>query len=152
MSFQKAIGAARIGWIGLVIATLIGGCATDKRAQNPDSAKPLADFNGLFSGETISGDNHRVEVSFNVERQGDRISGTYRCAPGNATCRNQMLKGSVSGAVDARGIQVSLQDGSWCLYNLDKFYRGESEGDYSCYLGGMLVEHGVFNLKRVGSD
>ncbi|MGH7839162.1 MAG: hypothetical protein ACREQC_15220, partial [Candidatus Binataceae bacterium] len=119
---------------------------------DPGSVRPLRDFKGLFAGGTVSGDNRRVKISFDVQQKGDQISGTYGCAPGNATCRNQMLKGWVSGNVDARGIRVSLQDGSWCLYNLGVFYVNEGEGDYSCYNGGMLVEHGVFSLKRVEPD
>jgi len=137
--------------LGLVSAALLTGCANARRAQTQDpvGARPLDDFKGRFAGETISGDNRRVKIGFDVQEKGDQISGTYQCAAGNANCRNQMTRGWVSGNVDARGIRVSLQDGSWCLYSLEAFYGNDGEGDYSCYQGGMLVEQGVFSLKRV---
>jgi hypothetical protein len=32
---------------------------------------------------------------------------------------------------------------------LEVFYGDDGEGDYSCYQRGLLVEPGVFSLKRV---
>jgi len=150
MSFRKAIAADGFIFLGLASAGLLAGCATASRTQAHDAvgAQPLGDFKGVFAGDTISDDNRRVKIGFDVQQKGEQISGTYQCAPGNATCRNQMTRGWVSGNVDARGIRVSLQDGSWCLYSLQVFYGDDGEGDYSCYQAGMLVEHGVFSLKR----
>jgi len=154
MSFQKAIAAAGLVFLGVASTVLLAGCASVSRTQahDPVGAQPLDDFKGVFAGETISGDNRRVKIGFDVQQKGDQISGTYQCAPGNATCRNQMTRGWVRGNVDARGIRVSLQDGSWCLYSLEAFYGDDGEGDYACYQGGMLVENGVFSLKRAEPD
>jgi hypothetical protein len=133
----------------LTTALLFWACATGRKrvAEIPD--EPLGDFKGLFAGNAISSDGRRVKLVLDIQRNGRELTGNYSCAAGNANCRNQMTQGRVKGSVDESIFRVSLQDGSWCLFNLGMFYLNEGEGDYTCYLGGSIVEQGAFELKRV---
>jgi hypothetical protein len=136
--------------VALMPLALLAACAAH-RPIDTGSADPLADFNGIFIGDAISSDGHRTTIAFNIQRTGDSFAGDYKCAAGNANCRNQITRGWVSGSVNARSFRVSLQDGSWCRYTLGTFYLREGEGDYSCYIGGELIEQGTFWIKRVRS-
>src|SRR5713226_3655927 len=133
----------------LITALLFCACATGRQgvAESPD--EPVADFGGLFAGNAISNGGRRVKLVLDIQRSGRELTGNYSCAAGNANCRNQMTQGWVKGNVDESIFRVSLQDGSWCLFNLGMFYLSEGEGGYTCYLGGSIVEQGAFELKRV---
>jgi hypothetical protein len=131
----------------VAIALSTAACSIDQSANNGNPA-PLADFHGMFQGDQISNDGRRVNIAFDVQQKDGELSGTYRCAPGNANCRNQITKGWVMGDVKGRSLRVSLQDTSWCMYSLGTFYVNEGEGDYTCYLGGTIADQGAFSIKR----
>jgi hypothetical protein len=125
-------------------------CATRPPAPPADqSSEPLAEFKGFFRGDQINNDGARVNIEFDVQQNGNEITGTYRCTAGNANCRNQISRGWVKGTTSARGVRVSLQDSSWCLYNLNAFYLNSGEGQYSCYMGASLVDQGTFQINRI---
>ena len=136
--------------VAALIALLAAGCGIGSEpAIDPGPARPLADFKGMFTGDAISNDGRRVNIALDIQATGDQLGGTYRCSAGNANCRNQITQGWVKGSADARSFRVSLQDSSWCIYTLGTFYLNEGEGEYTCYMGGSIVEQGTFGLKRV---
>jgi hypothetical protein len=136
--------------VTVIIALLAAGCGIGREpSTDPGPARPLADFKGMFAGDAISDDGRRVNIALDIQETGDQLGGTYRCTAGNANCRNQITRGWVMGSVDARSFRVSLQDGSWCMFTLGTFYLNEGEGEYTCYMGGSIVEQGTFGLKRV---
>src|SRR5437899_12902240 len=118
----------------LMTGLLFCACATARHraAETPD--EPLGDFKGLFTGNAISNDGRRVKLVFDIQRHGSELTGNYNCTAGDANCRNQMTQGWVKGNINSSILRVSLQDGSWCLYNLGMFYLNDAEGDYTCYL------------------
>ncbi len=133
----------------LITALFLCACAARRQRAAETVDEPLGDFKGFFAGNAISNDGRRVKLALDIQRNGRELTGTYSCAAGNANCRNQMTLGWVRGSIDKSVFRVSLQDGSWCLFNLGLFYLNDGEGDYTCYLGGSIVEQGAFELKRV---
>jgi hypothetical protein len=142
MLLRKAILVA-------VAAQALSACAFQRPSADRGLAEPLADFKGVFAGDSISNDGRRVKITFDIQQSGKEFAGTYRCAAGNANCRNQISQGWVKGSVDASSFRVSLQDGSWCFFTMGAFYLNSGEGDYTCYQGAAIVEQGAFELKRV---
>src|ERR1700691_6250119 len=62
---------------------------SSRSAGTPDSPDPLADFNGIWKGTSVSSMNAAmVKITFNVTREGNQFKGKYLCAPLNAVCRN----------------------------------------------------------------
>jgi hypothetical protein len=117
-------------------------------AATPDSPDPLLDFTGIWRGRSISSMNAAsAKITFAVKRQGNRIKGDYRCAPGNAICRNNVQRGWVTGQVSARGFRVEMEDTSWCMYFMDDFYPPKADGEYTCYMNGGIADQGTFKLK-----
>lgn len=117
-------------------------------AGTPDSPDPLMDFTGIWRGRSVSSMNAAsAKITFNMKREGNQIKGDYRCAPGNATCRNNVQRGWVSGQIGARGFRVSLEDTSWCTYFMDEFYPPKADGEYTCYMNGGIADQGTFKLK-----
>jgi len=116
-------------------------------AATPDSPDPLMDFNGIWRGTSISTMNAAsAKITFNVKREGNQIKGDYRCAPGNAICRNNVARGWVTGQVSARGFRVAMEDTSWCSYFMDDFYPPKADGEYTCYMNGGIADQGTFKL------
>lgn len=131
----------------LLLALATCACSTGTGGM-PDSPKPLLEFTGIWKGKAVSSVNARlVKITFDIKREGDKFKGDYRCAPGNAICRNNAQHGWVKGQVDARGFRVTMEDMSWCTYFMDDFYPPKADGDYICYLNGVIVDEGTFKLK-----
>src|SRR5262249_9623680 len=83
--------------------------------RTPDVAGPPLSFSGLWVGtSTSSAGGAKVKIAFNIKRTGNKFKGDYRCAPGNAVCRNNVQRGWVHGQTTARGFTVSEEDTSWC--------------------------------------
>jgi hypothetical protein len=121
---------------------------SSRSAGTPDSPDPLADFNGIWKGTSVSSMNAAmVKITFNVTREGNQFKGKYLCAPLNAVCRNNTPHGWVTGQIAARGFRVAMEDTSWCMYFMDDFYPPKANGEYTCYMNGGIADQGTFKLK-----
>ena len=115
----------------------------------PEASGPLRTFTGIWVGtSTSSADGAKVKIAFDIKREGDKFKGDYRCAPGNAVCRNNVQRGWVHGQIAARGFTVSEEDTSWCLFFVFRFHPPAAAGEYTCYMDGGIADLGVFELKR----
>jgi hypothetical protein len=125
-----------------------GGGAQPAPAAAPDAPDPLLEFTGIWKGTSVSSMNAaKVRITFDIKREGNKFKGEYRCAPGNAICRNNVQRGWVTGQVSARGFRVAMEDTSWCMYFMDDFYPPKADGEYTCYLNGGIADQGTFELK-----
>ncbi len=116
--------------------------------QAPDAPDPLMEFTGIWKGTSTSSFNAvKVRITFDMQREGNKLKGTYRCAPLNAVCRNNIQRGWVKGQTGARGFTVSMEDTSWCTFIMDEFYPPVGDGEYTCYMGGTMADQGTFELK-----
>ncbi|HVB78520.1 MAG TPA: hypothetical protein VNE82_01070 [Candidatus Binataceae bacterium] len=114
----------------------------------PNSPDPLMDFNGIWRGRSVSTMNAAsAKITFNIKREGNHFKGDYRCAPGNAVCRNNVQRGWVTGQISARGFRIEMEDSSWCTYFMDDFYPPKADGEYTCYMNGGIADQGTFKLK-----
>jgi hypothetical protein len=141
---------------GLLLATaLISSCSAGVRhtpAAAADAPDPLVDFTGLWQGTSTSDMNAaKVRITFDIKREGNRLKGTYRCSPLNAVCRDNLDRGWLSGTIRARGFTVSMENTGWCTFMLDDFHPPSGDGDYSCYMNGMLADEGTFEIKGSSS-
>jgi hypothetical protein len=117
--------------------------------RTPEASAPLLTFSGIWIGtSTSSADGAKVKIAFNIKRVDDKFKGDYRCAPGNAVCRNNVQRGWVHGQTAARGFTVSEEDTSWCLFFVSRFRPLAAEGEYTCYMNGGIADLGVFELKQ----
>jgi hypothetical protein len=108
----------------------------------------LTGFTGVWDGTSTSSVNAaKVKISFDMNRDGNNLKGSYRCAPFNATCRNNIQNGWVHGQTSARGFTVSMEDSSWCTFVLDDFYPPAGDGEYTCYTNGGIADIGTFEVK-----
>jgi len=136
----------------LLLALSAGSCST--RASDPPrtpdrrqgASDPLLNFNGIWVGTSTSDDGDKAKIAFDIKREGNKFKGDYRCAPGNAVCRNNVDRGWVTGQVNARGLRVAMQDTSWCMYFMDEFYPPKADGEYTCYMNGGIADQGTFEL------
>jgi hypothetical protein len=133
-------------------ALIVGSCSAGGTHQtpppNPDAPNLLMDFTGVWKGTSTSSMNAaKVKISFDMERDGNKLKGSYRCAPLNAICRNNIQRGWVNGQTGARGFTVSMEDTSWCTFVLDEFYPPAGEGAYTCYTDGDIADLGTFEIK-----
>jgi len=138
-------------------ALIVGSCSTggthQTRLPNPDAPSPLMDFTGVWKGTSTSSMNAaKVRISFDIERDGNRLKGSYRCAPLNAMCRNNIQRGWVNGQIGARGFTVSMEDTSWCTFMLEEFYPPAGDGAYTCYTKGGIADLGIFEIKGVSTQ
>ena len=135
-----------------IAALIVGSCSAGGTHQtpppNPDAPNLLMDFTGVWKGTSTSSMNAaQVKISFDMERDGNKLKGSYRCAPLNAICRNNIQRGWVNGQTGARGFTVSMEDTSWCTFVLDEFYPPAGEGAYTCYTDGNIADLGTFEIK-----
>lgn len=165
---RRAIATAMLSTItsGLLLVVALGAGACSSSAERApaaaegapnaegappamaQSADPLMDFTGGWSGTSTSNNSAKVRITFDIHRKGNRFEGSYRCKPLNAVCRNNIHQGWVSGNTDARGFRVEMEDTSWCTFMLENFHPPEGDGEYTCYLSGSIVDQGVFRIKR----
>ena len=117
--------------------------------RTPDVSGPLLNFSGIWVGtSTSSAYGAKAKIAFNIKRAGNKFKGDYRCAPGNAICRNNVQRGWVHGQIAARGFTVSEEDTSWCAFFVSRFHPPAAEGEYTCYMNGGIADLGVFELKQ----
>ena len=50
------------------------------------------------------------------------------------------------GTIKARGFTVSMEDTSWCVFILDEFSPPVGDREYTCYMGGMIADRGIFEI------
>ena len=84
-----------------------------------------------------------------LRQVGDKITGVYRCSPGNSLCRNSNETGSITGTANGNRVNLDitvLPDASNCRYTGTLDYNGN--GQYTCYLQGQIVEQGTWLLSR----
>lgn len=123
-------------------------CAVGRVRHDPGAGAPLADFVGIWRGTSTSTMSAaKVRISLDVARKDGEFKGTYRCAPYNANCRNNIRRGWARGKTTARTFKIEMQDSSWCLFTLNQFFPPLAKGDYTCYMSGSIVDQGVFKLK-----
>jgi hypothetical protein len=144
--------ASCIAVLGLILATaVISSCSTGGQSSPSavaDAPDPLVDFTGLWKGTSTSDMNAaKVRISFDIKREGNQLKGTYRCSPLNAVCRDNLDRGSLRGTIRARGFTVSMENTGWCTFMLDEFHPPAGDGEYSCYMNGMLADEGTFEIK-----
>jgi hypothetical protein len=147
--------ASRSAALGLVLATaVISSCSTGVRhtpATAAEAPDPLVDFTGLWEGTSTSDMNAaKVRISFDIKREGNQLKGTYRCAPLNGVCRDNVDRGWLSGTIRARGLTVSMDTG-WCTFMLDELHPPVGDGEYVCYTNGMLADEGSFEIRGSSS-
>jgi hypothetical protein len=135
-----------------VAALLVGSCSAGGTHQtpppNPDASNLLMGFTGVWKGTSTSSMNAaKVKISFDMKRDGNELKGSYRCAPLNATCRDNIQRGWVNGQTSARGFTVAMEDTSWCTFMLDEFYPPAGDGAYTCYTDGGIADLGIFEIK-----
>lgn len=140
----------------LLLALAVCSCSTNgsdtPRTPAPanEASDPLLNFNGIWVGSSTSsaGGGAKAKIGFDIKREGNKFKGDYRCAPGNAVCRNNVQRGWVHGQIAARGFTVSEEDTSWCVFFVSRFHPPAAEGEYTCYMNGGIADLGVFELKR----
>ena len=171
---------AKTRWLpmGLFVAMLCA-CANAQRGRaypndfygRPDLTIPASTqsdmptagdgVTGVWEGSSTSAcwfvstnDTERCAATQNIRltmiQQGDQVTGRYKCAYGNRTCRNMDEDGVIrNGSMNGRRLwmRVMLEDGSMCTFT--GFPQADLlEGGYSCYQGGGMVEQGVFRTER----
>jgi hypothetical protein len=142
----------------LLLALSAGSCST--RASDPPrtpdrrqgASDPLLNFNGIWVGTSTSDDGDKAKIAFDIKREGNKFKGDYRCAPGNAVCRNNVQRGWVHGQISARGFTVAEEDTSWCVFFVRRFHGAIADGEYTCYMNGGIADLGVFELKHPLGD
>src|SRR3984893_12059999 len=92
-------------------ALVVGSCSAGGTHQTPppypEAPNMLMGFTGVWKGTSTSSMNAaKVKISFDVKRDGNKLEGSYRCAPLNATCRNNIQRGWGDGEDLAGGFQV----------------------------------------------
>lgn len=141
----------------IVVALAVGSCASGasgassaERAAPSTAASldPLMEFTGLWTGTSTSNSNAKVRITLDMQREGNHLKGRYICQPLNAACRNNNQHGWVRAKTDARGFTVSMEDTSWCAFRLQQFNVQMGDGEYTCYMGGNMVDQGVFHIRR----
>src|ERR1700723_863095 len=138
------------------------GCSTQETKTPVSSAStPTAPGNvteenlsGLWTGTTSTGGlvgmaGMTRSIKLVLRQEGDKITGAYRCSPGNALCRNGDEKGSIEGTANGDHVNLNmtlLPDASNCRFTGTLTYNGN--GQYTCYLQGQIVEQGTWELSH----
>lgn len=144
--------------LSALLMVAAGSCASSasgaSAAARPAPSKmaaldPLMDFTGLWTGTSTSSANAaKVRITLNMLREGNHLKGKYICQPLNAACRNNNQHGWVQARTNARSFTVSMEDTSWCAFTLQHFNVQMGDGEYTCYMGGSMVDQGVFHIRR----
>ena len=91
-----------------------------------------------------------VLISLSMIQDKSKISGMYRCATGNAMCRNLNISGNIAvGRISGPGVslRVMFEDVSSCIFN-GTFSDDAGAGAYICMQGGGIVDRGFWKVKR----
>ena len=139
------------------------GCSTQETTAPMSSASTPAapranvageNLSGLWTGTTSTGGlvgmaGMTRSIKLVLRQEGEKITGAYRCSPGNALCRNGDEKGSIEGTASGDHVNLNmtlLPDASNCRFTGTLAYNGN--GQYTCYLQGQIVEQGTWQLSK----
>jgi len=148
MSFQTL---ARLFMFGVFVLGM-QRCATLNQRPPP----PALDVTGFWEGRSIGICSARsrcggvVLISLAMIQNESSITGMYRCAPGNVTCRALNSRGKiVMGQIRGPGVslRVMFEDVSSCIFN-GTFTNDTGSGAYICMLS-VGLERGFWQVKRV---
>jgi hypothetical protein len=161
------------GWLYriLLLAALAGvmRCGTTpppEQDHGPTMTVPTSELGGMWTGTTrvmpcdvaVQRCNAINDVTFNLSQYGSQVVGNYACAAGNMDCRHggadssgKIAAGSVSGNQINLAVKVPA-DLSDCYYNGTATPSGQADGVYVCYIGGRMIEEGVWNVTRRSSE
>ena len=146
-----------------LLAVCAIGCSTQEikepvSSASPQSASPsnAAEGNpsGLWTITTSTGGligmaGQTRSIKLVIRQAGDKITGVYQCASGNALCRNGDEKGSIEGTANRDRVNLNimlLPDASNCRFTGTLDYNGN--GQYTCYLQGQIVEQGNWEVTQ----
>ena len=125
----------------LLLCSMLSACAGGFGSHSVKSVE------GLWSGRMITPSELTRKISVDLYPQDEQLKGQFRCAFGSTTCINNLSNGIVSGTLDASSFQVRLPDTTRCRFS-GRFDRDRAGGEYSCYVGANLIEHGDWELNR----
>ena len=106
-----------------------------------------SDFEGFWRGQMVTSRELTRNIDLSIIRNDDRLQGVFRCSFGSTTCLNDNSMGRLSGRVGAASFQVRMQDASICRFS-GEFPGTKARGQYSCYSGGNLIEHGSWRISH----
>jgi len=144
-----------------LIALCAIGCSTQEAnlptssastPTEPPSNAADANLSGLWTLTTSTGGligmaGQTRSIKLVLRQVGAKITGVYRCSPGNALCRNGDEKGSIEGTASGNQLNLNitlLPDASNCRFKGTLDYNGN--GQYTCYLQGQIVEQGNWEV------
>jgi hypothetical protein len=148
-----------------LLAVCANSCSTQEIKEPVSSASTSAaspgnvadgNLSGLWTITTSTGGlagmaGRTRSIKLALRQEGDKITGQYRCSPGNALCRNGNDRGSIKGTANGNQVNLNillLPDASNCRYTGILVYNGN--GQYTCYLQGSLVEQGTWQVASSG--
>jgi hypothetical protein len=146
--------------LGLLALCAIG-CSTQETKEPLSSpSTPAAspgngtdgNLSGLWTVTTSTGGliglaGQTRSIKLVLRQASTKITGMYRCSPGNALCRNLDEKGSIEGTANGNQVNLNimlLPDASNCRFMGTLDYNGN--GQYTCYLQGNIVEQGTWQV------
>ncbi len=128
----------------LFLSLILSACSS---GYSPLSSHSGRSFEGFWRGRMITSNELTRKVALDVYQTGGELKGQYRCAFGSTQCLNNISAGTVSGSLDAPSFEVKLQDGTVCRFS-GRFAEDQASGEYSCYIGANLIDHGSWELSR----
>jgi hypothetical protein len=139
--------------LGLALAVSIQSCSM----LSPPKVRPAVDVTGMWQGSSFGVCIARlprcgnvVLISLSMIQDQSEISGFYRCAWGNALCRNMNTEGKIAvGSISGSNVSLRLmfEDVSSCIFS-GTFSQDQGSGSYMCMQGGGLVERGYWKVRR----
>jgi hypothetical protein len=129
--------------IALLMLVVQVACATrtNRGVEVPNN------FEGFWRGRMANSSELTRRIDLSVIQSGKTLQGVYRCAFESTTCLNDNTSGRVSGQLGAPSFQVTLQDASVCRFS-GEFASDSAGGQYSCYSGGNLIDHGTWQISH----
>jgi hypothetical protein len=139
--------------VGLIAGLAVQNCAL----FSPRPVPPAVDVTGFWEGRSNGACMARVPrcgavvlISLSMIQNESEITGMYRCATGNAMCRNLNTQGRIAvGKIRGRGVslRIMFEDVSSCIFN--GTFSSDSGGEnYICLQGGGIVERGYWKVQR----
>jgi len=146
-----------------LLAICASGCSTQETKVPVSSASSSApppsngaedNLSGLWTGTTSTGGLLGMagltrSIKLVIRQEGNKVTGEYRCSPGNALCRNGDEKGSIKGTASGSHVSLNialLPDASNCRFIGTLDYNGN--GQYTCYLQSRIVEQGTWQASK----
>jgi hypothetical protein len=140
----KMLSTSSIKYRALILLVMLCACSS-KFAALPRPAD--SSFEGAWLGQSVNSQELTTRVRLFFFRSGEGLRGSYRCSFETTSCLNGNNNGSIDGGLDSPRFQVTLDDTSVCKYS-GKLSADHASGQYNCYLGGSLIDHGTWELSR----